>query len=204
MPRILVTAFGPYGPFPDNASWMALVELTRGLEDQHSITTRRYPVDFVETRQRLMSDLEVEYDVILHLGQAAGEAAIHLEQVALNVGQDTKMPTDETFKLEAGAPLAYQSELPLADWSQRIRDAGIPCKVSHHAGTYLCNAIFYWTSHQIATHAWNTRVAFVHFPLAPQQTEAATGKQPSLSTSLSADALRIILEQLQLKEVQTA
>ena len=51
MPQILLTAFGPYGPFPDNASWLALIELTRDLPDFVSVTTRRYPVDFLEEAQ---------------------------------------------------------------------------------------------------------------------------------------------------------
>ena len=197
MTNVLLTAFGPYDGHPDNASWLALMELTRELPNSLSVTTRRYPVDFVEARERLRQDLSAEFDVILHLGQAVGAAAIQLEQIALNVGQDRDTPLDATFALESDGPLAYQSTLPLAAWTHQIRAMGIPCQLSHHAGTYLCNAVFYWTSHEIAVNGWDSRVAFIHLPLAPQQSVAAAGDQPTLSTSLASDALRVILQQLQ-------
>lgn len=196
MTRVLLTAFGPYDTHPDNASWLALMELTRELGEFTSVTTRRYPVDFVETRERLKQDLSTDYDVILHLGQAVGATAIQLEQIALNVGRDRDMPLEETFELESDGPLAYRSTLPLATWTQQIRATGIPCQLSHHAGTYLCNAIFYWTSHQIALNGWDSQVAFIHLPLSPQQSVAAAGDQPTLPTSLASDALQIILQQL--------
>ena len=50
MPRVLITAFGPYGKWAENASWLALVELTRHLPAQPEITTRRYPVDLEVVR----------------------------------------------------------------------------------------------------------------------------------------------------------
>jgi pyroglutamyl-peptidase len=45
MPRVLITAFGPYGCWEENASWLALVELTRDLPTGAEIVTRLYPVD---------------------------------------------------------------------------------------------------------------------------------------------------------------
>ena len=130
----------------------------------------------------------------LHLGQAAGAGAIQLEAIAVNVGSDET--NGEAFELESGCPVAYRSPLPLADWSQQIRSAGIPCHVSHHAGTYLCNAIFYWTSMYIERHGWDTQVAFIHVPLASEQVASMPGSQPSLPVALSATAIRTILNQL--------
>ena len=43
MTRVLLTAFQPYEGWQTNASWLALVELTRDLPDQPMVTTRLYP-----------------------------------------------------------------------------------------------------------------------------------------------------------------
>ena len=196
MKKVLLTAFEPYGPWSENASWLALVELTREFSEAPTITTRRYPVNFDAARERLEQDLSERYDVVLHLGQAAGADAVQLEAVAVNVGRDETMVADETFELEPGCPVAFRSTLPLADWSQQIRSVGIPCRVSHHAGTYLCNAVYYWTSILIERHGWNTQVAFIHLPLACEQVATTPTSQPSLPVSLSATAIRTILNLL--------
>jgi pyroglutamyl-peptidase len=196
MKKVLLTAFEPYGPWSENASWLTLVELTRELSDSPAVTTRRYPVDFRAARERLEQDLSEPYDVVLHLGQAAGAGAIQLEAIAVNFGRDETMAADETYELEPGCPVAFRSALPLVDWSQRIRGAGIPCQVSYHAGTYLCNAVYYWTSMLIERHGWDTRVAFVHIPLACEQVVTTPASHPSLPVALSAMAIRTVLNQL--------
>ncbi len=196
MKKVLLTAFEPYGPWSENASWLAVVELTRELTDAHAITTRRYPVEFSAARSRLEQDLSDPYDVVLHLGQAAGAGAIQLEAIAVNVGCDEKAFDGEAFELEPGCPLAFRSPLPLNEWSQHIRSAGIPCHISHHAGTYLCNAVYYWTSMLIQRHGWDTQVAFIHLPLTCEQVARMPVSQPSLPVALSVTAIRKILEQL--------
>ena len=60
MPRVLVTAFEPYDVWSENASWLALVELTRDLPVRPEVTTRLYPVDYAEMRKRLERDLAAE------------------------------------------------------------------------------------------------------------------------------------------------
>src|SRR5690348_9736070 len=89
MPSVLLTAFEPYGAWPENSSWLALVELTRSLPEEPRITTRRYPVDFAAVRQLLAKDLSYDYDFAIHLGQSPGSAQVHLEAIGLNVGGES-------------------------------------------------------------------------------------------------------------------
>src|SRR6516164_8859698 len=137
---VLITAFEPYGTWKENSSWLCLLELTRGLADLSEITTRRFPVDFALARDRLARDLEANYDLVLHLGQSPGAGHIHLEAVGLNIGGTPDQSPEDFATLSADGPVAYRSSLPLGDWAAQIRAAGIPCQVSYHAGTYLCNA----------------------------------------------------------------
>jgi len=196
MPTVLITAFEPYDRWPENSSWLALVELTRELPTNLKVVTRRYPVDFEAARTRLLDDLAANYDFALHLGQAPGISRVHLEMVGINIGGNSAQTPDQYQPLVPGGPPAYQSALPLAAWSAKIRECGFPCQVSYHAGTYLCNALLYLTHHIAAERGLKTRAAFIHLPLAPQQVLAERQDWPSLPSAQCAQAIRIILNEL--------
>jgi pyroglutamyl-peptidase len=196
MPTILITAFEPYDRWSENSSWLALVELTRDLPVSSKVVTRRYPVDFESARVRLVEDLAADYDFVLHLGQAPGIGRVHLEAIGVNVGGHSSLLPDEFQPLVPGGPAAYQTSLPLAEWAGEIRGLGIPCQVSYHAGTYLCNAVLYLTHHIAATEQLTTRAAFIHLPLAPQQVLADRQDLPTLPSAASAEAIRLIVSKL--------
>lgn len=196
MSRVLITAFGPYGGWEENASWLALVELTRHLPRTPEITTRLYPVDLDVVSQRLLEDLNRGYDYALHLGQAPGASSILLEAIGINVNAAPVTDPDQPQPLVADGPVAYQSDLPLARWAGLLRGAGVPARVSYHAGTYLCNATLYLTHFLCERHRWDTRAAFVHLPLACSQTFTREEELPSMPSSVAADAIRVILDQL--------
>jgi pyroglutamyl-peptidase len=195
MPTVLLTAYEPYEGWPTNASWSALVELTRDLPSMPRITTRLYPVDFELMREQLAQDLQANYDYALHLGQAPGSARIQLEAIGVNVachqrGQLAPPP------IMADGPMAYRSSLPLADWCTKLRNAGIPAEVSFHAGTYLCNAALYLTHYFSERMGLNTRATFLHLPLEPAQVIHELRDLPSMPATTSAMALRLLLAEL--------
>jgi pyroglutamyl-peptidase len=192
--KVLITAFEPYDRWEQNASWLAVQELTRDMPTAPKITTRLYPVDFGRVRERLECDLAKNYDVVLHLGQSPGLGRIHLESIALNIGGSSRRRPDECQPLVPHGPVAYRSELPLADWAASIRSAGIPAQVSYHAGTFLCNATMYLTHHWSAKNGSGTRAGFVHLPLASCQVTAERDDIASLPVEQSAQAVRIMLD----------
>jgi pyroglutamyl-peptidase len=204
MPTVLLTAFEPYDRWPENSSWLTLIELTRELNREVTsdlpsglkIVTRRYPVDFDTAQRRLSDDLAANFDYALHLGQAPGIGRIHLESIGINVGGHSTQTPNQYQPLVPDGPAAYQSMLPLADWAGQICELGIPCQVSYHAGTYLCNALLYLTHHIAATRNLKTQAAFIHLPLAPEQVLRDRQDWPSLSTAVCAQAVRVILSAL--------
>jgi pyroglutamyl-peptidase len=193
LPSLLITAFEPYDRWPENASWLALVELTRDLPPGHKVVTRRYPVDFGLVQSRLAEDLAADYDYALHLGQAPGIGRVHLEAIGVNVGGHSSQMPDQFQQLVPGGPAAYQTSLPLAEWAALIRADGIPCQVSHHAGTYLCNAVLYLSQHIARQQQLKTQATFIHLPLASTQVLGERQDLPSLTSSQCAAAIRIIL-----------
>lgn len=196
MPSVLITAFEPYDRWPQNSSWLALMELVRELPAEPAITTRRYPVDFEEVRARLARDLEADFDVALHLGQSPGAGRICLEAIGINVGGQRKELPEQFRPLASDGPVAYRSALPLADWAALLRQSGIPAQVSYHAGTYLCNATLYYSHYLAERLGLRTRAAFLHLPLDTSQTVASSENLAALPAATCAQALRLILAEV--------
>jgi pyroglutamyl-peptidase len=196
MTSVLITAFEPFDRWQANSSWLCLLELTRERPAEPAITTRRYPVDFQAAKEKLLQDLQANYDYAIHLGQAARSSAIRLEEIGLNLGGSCHDPAERLRPLEADGPVAYRSKLPLNDWAAKLRQAGIPAQVSYHAGTHLCNAVLYWSHHLSERLALRTQSAFLHLPLDISQTLVEREELPSLPAAVSAAALRLILEEL--------
>jgi len=196
MPKILITAFEPYDRWKTNASWLTLVQLTHDMPKQPVLTTRLYPVDFTAARQRLAEDLTAGYDYSIHLGQAPGSSRIQLEAIGLNIGGSSSQSPDQFRPLVENGPVAYQTDLPLGPWSIMVRRAGIPCQVSYHAGTYLCNAMMYLAHHLGHEMQLKTRSAFIHLPLDPSQTAAQAQDLASMPASMTATAVKMILDEL--------
>ncbi len=196
MPRVLLTAFEPYDRWKANASWLAVVQLTHDFPNEPQLTTRLYPVDFSEMKDRLAADLAGKFDYALHLGQAPGSSRIQLEAIGLNIGGSSSQSPDQFRPLVDVGPVAYRTDLPLADWAVKLRRAGIPTQVSYHAGTYLCNATLYWSQYLIERMALSTQSAFIHLPLDISQVVNEPPGSPSLPAQLCSQAVRLILEEL--------
>lgn len=194
MSRILITAFEPYDKWKENASWLAMVELTRELPSQPEITTRLYPVDFTKIRAHLERDLAQEYDYAIHLGQAPGNAAIELEAIGLNVGPPDPRFREELLPLVPDGPVAYRTRAPVASWAEAIRGQGIPARVSYHAGTYLCNATLYLAHYLIEQQSLKTKAVFVHLPLDCRQVLDGAIGSASLNSRFAASAIGKLLE----------
>ncbi len=212
MTSVLITAFKPYDGWKTNASWLTLVELTKNLPREVDVTTRLYPVDYPEVKRLLSADIAENYDYSLHLGQSPGAVEIQLESFGLNIATEANGNTEdhrfekgdcEQFRpLVQDGPAAYQSRLPLAEWAQQLRDAGFPARVSHHAGTFLCNATFYLARHYAQKNKLPTRSAFVHVPLDPTQAAQSDASIASLPATFSAAAIRLLLDQMANRSVQ--
>lgn len=195
-PSVLITAFEPFGEWRSNSSWQCLVQFTRDLPAEPKIVTRLYPVDFAEARLRLARDLTANFDMVLHLGQSTGRPLIELEMFGLNVGGIPGSEAAAFGPLEPDGPPAYRSDLPLHDWAAKLRLRGIPAQVSYHAGTYLCNAMLYWTHYLAERDGLPTRVAFVHVPLEPSQVVECGRHLPSLPSTMAATALRCLVSEI--------
>ena len=188
--RILLTAFEPYDRWEQNSSWLALADLTNWYDGPAELTTRRYPVDLTRMSEQLRKDLQQNYDYAILLGQSPGATHLKLEAVGLNVRSDgTPLITE--------APAAYRSSLSLDRFEVSLVDAGIPVEVSHHAGTYLCNAALYLSQHYAESFGLKTQSLFLHVPLSPGQAAKDTqARLASMSTPMASAAIAIMIGHL--------
>jgi pyroglutamyl-peptidase len=141
--NVLVTGFEPWDGRPVNPSGEVARELGGAV----------LPVDFRDADRELRRLLRrAKPDALLMLGLAPSRKTIALEAVALNVDHhEENGGANGAWRrpIVRGGPLALESRLPLDQLRRRLDQAGIPASVSHHAGTFLCNHVFYrgltWT-----------------------------------------------------------
>ncbi|MCY2985974.1 MAG: pyroglutamyl-peptidase I [Planctomycetota bacterium] len=190
----MLTAFEPYDTWEQNSSWEALVTFLHKRGIPAGVTTRRYPVDLVQMQSRMDKDLALGFDAVLHLGQAPGISRVQMEAIAVNVAGMTETVGDFFGPLVPSAPVAYRTHFPLDQWNLELRSSGIPCSVSFHAGTYLCNAAMFLTHHWHAVRNRHCSVGFVHFPLTPEQVLHSRRDLSSMPREQSAEAIGKILD----------
>lgn len=189
MNRVLLTAFGPDDPWPENSSWLALIELTRWYDGPVEITTRRYDSELGALSRQLRKDVQEDFDVALHLSQSPGAPQIELEGTGANARGDGSA-------LIPDAPESYRSNLPLGEIVRGLREAGIPAGGSVETRYDLGNAVLYLSQHYAASFGMNTRSVLVRLPLAPAQVAQAAHALPSMSTGMTATGLILTIRQL--------
>lgn len=200
--RVLLTAFEPYDTWEQNSSWEALVAFLHHHGLPIGVTTRRYPVDLIQLQSRLEKDLTLGFDAVLHLGQAPGISRVQMEAIAVNVAGMTEAAGDFFGPLVQNAPVAYRTKFPLDHWNLQLRSSGIPCSVSFHAGTYLCNAAMFLSHHWHEMHNRSCSIGFVHIPLTPEQVLHSRRDLPSMPREQSAQAIGRILDLILNREPQ--
>src|SRR5579863_4215886 len=152
--KALVTGFEPFGGERVNPSMEAVRRLPPrvvGLD----VATRILPTVFGLAAARLEAALdEIAPDLVLCVGEAGGRAELSLERVAVNIedariaDNDGNRPIDRP--VVAGGPAAYFASLPLKPALAALTRQGLPAAVSHSAGTFVCNSVFYSLMHRAA------------------------------------------------------
>jgi pyroglutamyl-peptidase len=198
LPTVLLTGFEPFDADPVNPSQ----EIARALDGEviaaHRVVGASLPTEFA----RALPNLELlvakhRPKLVLALGLAGGSTGISLERVAINLidariaDNAGEQPVD--VAVVENAPNAYFSTLPIKAMLSRLRQAQIPAQISHSAGTFVCNQVFFGLAHLLAVRHPQVRGGFVHVPWLPAQA-ARHGDAPQLSLDNMLAAVRLCLE----------
>ena len=197
MVKVLLTGFDPFAGESVNPSLEAIKALDGEQIGDAQIIGRSLPVVFGESIDVLKKYLdEIKPDIVIGVGQAGGRSAISVEKVAINLSDGRipdnsgKQPVDEPINPDG--PVAYWSGLPVKAIAKKVQEAGIPAEVSHTAGTYVCNHIFYGLM-DLLSEREAVRGGFIHIPFIPEQAVRHPG-QPSLALSDIVKAVRIAID----------
>ena len=107
--------------------------------------------------------------ICVAFGVATKRETISFERFALNI--DDSEEVDNAGEQRSGAaiidggPLAYHATLPVDALCRHLREADLPAKASNHAGTFVCNHVFYLARHTMETLSLRTLCGFVHVPM---------------------------------------
>ncbi|MBO0995030.1 pyroglutamyl-peptidase I [Bacillus sp. SD088] len=192
--KVLLTGFDPFGTDVINPASEAMKQLNGLILDDLELIAVEVPTVFHTSREVAVQAIEFfQPDVVICVGQAGGRSQITPERIAINLADariadnEGQQPIDEPI-IENG-PTAYWSTLPVKRIVKQMQKMGIPASVSHTAGTFVCNHLFYGVMHYLHEHAPHIRGGFIHIPFIPKQTVDTSA--PSMSLNLIIQALKI-------------
>lgn len=188
MNHVLVTGFEPWGIYTRNPSQLVAESLHGEEVAGRRIEARVLPVSYRGVDSELPPLLEERPALILHLGLHPSAYAVHVETFAVNVadaGPDSEGVVKRGEPVVAGGPAAYRATIPVYRVVEAVRKKGIPARVSYHAGTFLCNYLFYRSLHLAGS---GTRVGFIHLPRTPDM--ALDGSAPVMPLGMEVEAVR--------------
>lgn len=171
MKKLLITGFDPFDGHAVNPSWAAVRQLSETVGN-YELCKLNIPTLYETAAGTVLKKAaQLQPDVILCVGLAAGRDAVTPERIAVNI-RDARIP-DNSGRLCRGeriapaGPAAYFATVPVERMAQAIRDCSVPAAVSNTAGTYVCNDVLYTLLHHYDGTA--TRVGFLHVPNIPEQ-----------------------------------
>ena len=168
---ILMTGFNRFADLEVNPSELiveAIADRTRE-SGRTDVVTEILPTEYRCAGDRIRELIrEFKPQAILGLGVAMGTPSLRLERVALNL-DDSDVPDNsgEIISgqlIEAEGPPAYWSSLPLTRMIEALDGLGVPAVISNHAGTFLCNHVFYVARHQVEQLGISSQCGFIHVP----------------------------------------
>jgi pyroglutamyl-peptidase len=137
---------------------------------------------------------------VLALGLAGNRSAISVERVAVNL-VDARIPDNAGAQpvdqaVVAGGPAAYFTGLPAKAIVARLQQAGHRAELSHSAGSFVCNQVFYGLMQALATcPAGQDPVVggFIHLPPLPEQAARHPAAQ-AMALDAQVAALRLAID----------
>lgn len=197
MPTVLLAGFEPFEGDTINPSWECVRALHGMVIAGAQVVAVQLPCVFGKSITALKRAIRQHAPaIVIAVGQAGGRSEITTERVAINL-EDARIPDNAGKRpldkaIAPGGPAAYFSTLPVKAIVAALQAAGLPASVSHSAGTFVCNHVFYGLMASQA-HLGIQRCGFIHIPFLPVQA-ARRGAVPSLCAEDIVRGLRIAVE----------
>lgn len=197
--KLLLTGFVPFLDNPINPTEEIVNRLDGQKINGYDIKTAVLPVDFNQSAAQLKKEIaEVEPDVVIMLGLAAGRSKITPERIAINVKDGAKdnegyAPVDEPIDADGADGLF--TTLPIRNMVDRLKENQLPAVISNTAGTYLCNNMMYIALNDAIKNDAAYLAGFIHIP-ASHELALQNDRLPSWSLDDLTKAVKICIETL--------
>jgi len=212
----LVTGSRPFAGLPDSPA-ETLLSLIDGMQIG-ATTIKAVAIDVSLDRvPQTITGLIAQHrpDFVVSLGLAPGEPVLRLETTAINrldfgvADNDGRRPTGGG-PIDPVGPAARMASWDAPELVAGLLAVGLPARVSHHAGTHLCNVTLYKALGAMQAAQLPGPCGFFHFPYLPDQVArflsgAPSGGDtapltqralPSMALELQLAALRLVLHRL--------
>lgn len=191
--KILITGFKPFNKETINPSLELL-----SYYNKEGITTLPLNVEYDQDALKVIELInDNEYDYVLLLGQAGGRKKVTIESIALNI-QNATIPDNgnnlvKHHMIIDGAPIAYQTKIDLVSLVSRVDNELFD--ISYHAGTFVCNDLYYQVMHHININNLKSKCAFIHLPYLDAQV-IDKSNMPSMKLEEIKEILDKVIESL--------
>lgn len=170
--RILITGFGPFQDIAENpctALINSLSTIFKGSVKGHQIEFMHLDTSYHKGLKAFKAKLEsYAPDLTLCFGVHGGADGFRLERVARNQANiekhDWRGYTPILPILEQQGTGQYLSTLPLKPMQDALIKNSIDASITEDAGSYLCNAAFYYLMRHIETTNPYAQGGFIHIP----------------------------------------
>jgi pyroglutamyl-peptidase len=146
MSNILLTSFQTWLPHQQSNSSDDLLEKVAKLDGSpHSLTLMRHlPVDIERASERAIAKInELQPDIIICCGMAESRHQLSIESNASKGYRVLKTPLD----------------------LDRLVDGSVGTTISHNAGKFVCEGLYYSLLHHLQTNNLKKHGLFVHVPV---------------------------------------
>ncbi|MDD2717391.1 MAG: hypothetical protein PHW04_15990 [Candidatus Wallbacteria bacterium] len=180
--KILLTGFKPFVGVEINTSEMLIRDFQQKPLAEEGIEIMAVVIETdYELCERQFAEIFLQFkpDAVLCFGIAGSGREIRLERFALNLDDEQRYDSSGIVRhgravVESG-PDGYWSTLPIIEFYERLSEENIPVSFSNHAGSYLCNHLFYFSRHLCELTGGIS--GFIHLP--PLKNQFA-GNRPGL------------------------
>lgn len=173
LPTLLLTGFEPFDGEAVNPSWAVAQALHGQVVGGAHVVAVQLPCVFATALPALQAALHAHHPRwVLALGLAGSRSAISVERVAVNL-VDARIPDNAGAQpidqpVLAGGPAAYFTGLPAKALVACLQQAGLAAELSHSAGSFVCNQVFYGLMHALSQRP-GVVGGFIHLPPLPEQ-----------------------------------
>ncbi|MFA5061000.1 MAG: hypothetical protein WC494_01640 [Candidatus Pacearchaeota archaeon] len=197
--RTLIYSFEKFGNLNSNPTYEIGKEI-KALSNSKEMELIQLPVTY--KCWGLLKDKIDEFKphFVLGLGVAIGTNKVKVEKIGLNY-KHAEITDNEGIKLQSekisiNNKLALETNIDIFKFVNKLKEKGIPTEVSFHAGTYVCNYVYYSCLSYFDNKEMKT--LFIHVPASPKEVIELNINTPSFPTSYIAKGIFQTLQETQI------